>query len=450
MASQDYSSKLLPHDKTAEQAILGAIIIKNDVLYQVADTLVSSDFFSPAHQKIYQAALDLREKNEPVDEVTLGTFLKDRNLLEQTGGVNYLVELAQSTPVVENVGHYARIVHEKGRLRELILAANEIAKQGTESPENVEFLIEQATDTIRQLESKVGFQKNYDHLSTVIPDYFDLLEQRSQSPETVTGIATGFTELDELTHGLQKGDLIVVAARPSMGKTAFAINIGFYASAHRKVPVLIFSLEMPKEHIAMRLLCSEGKVDTHKLQTGDLDQADWDNLSRAAAKIMEAPLLIDDQGAISPNHIRRVIRQAQNEYGEMGLIIVDYLQLMQSATRFDSREQEIAEISRNLKAIAKEFNAPLVAVSQLNRDLERRSDKHPSMPDLRESGAIEQDADIIMFIYRDEIYNEESEDQGIAEIMVAKHRNGETGTKRLAFLGKYTKFANLLPLQENT
>ena len=448
MASQDYTSKLLPHDKTAEQAILGAIIIKNDVLYQVADMLVSSDFFSPAHQKIYQAALDLREKNEPVDEVTLGTFLKDRNLLEQTGGVNYLVELAQSTPVVENVEYYVRIVHGKGRLRELILAANEIAKQGTESPENVEFLIEQATDTIRQLESKVGFQKNYDHLSTVIHDYFDLLEQRSQSPETVTGIATGFTELDELTHGLQKGDLIVLAARPSMGKTAFAINIGFYASAHRKVPVLIFSLEMPKEHIAMRLLCSEGKVDSHKLQTGRLDQVDWDSLSRAAAKIMEAPLLIDDQGAISPNHIRRVIRQAQNEYGEIGLIIVDYLQLMQSATRFDSREQEIAEISRNLKAIAKEFNVPLVAVSQLNRDLERRSDKRPSMPDLRESGAIEQDADIIMFIYRDEIYNEESVDQGIAEIMVAKHRNGETGTKRLAFVGKYTKFANL-SLQEN-
>lgn len=449
MASQDYSSKLLPHDKTAEQAILGAIIIKNDVLYQVADTLVSSDFFSPAHQKIYQAALDLREKNEPVDEVTLGSFLKDRNLLEQTGGVNYLVDLAQSTPVVENVEYYARIVQEKGRMRELILAANDIAKKGTESPENVEILIEQATDTIRLLESKVGFQKNYDQLSTVIHDYFDLLEQRSQSPETVTGIATGFSELDELTHGLQKGDLIVVAARPSMGKTAFAINIGFYASAHRKVPVLIFSLEMPKEHIAMRLLCSEGKVDTHKLQTGRLDQADWDSLSRAAAKIMEAPLLIDDQGAISHSHIRKVIRQAQNDYGEMGLIIVDYLQLMQSATRFDSREQEIAEISRNLKAIAKEFNVPLVAVSQLNRDLERRTDKHPTMPDLRESGAIEQDADIIMFIYRDEIYNEESEDQGIAEIIVAKHRNGETGTKRLAFLGKFTKFANL-SLQENT
>ena len=448
MASQDFPSKLLPHDKMAEQAILGAIIIKNEILYQVADTLVSSDFFSPAHQKIYQAALDLREKNEPVDEVTLGTFLKDRNLLEQTGGVNYLVELAQSTPVVENVEHYAHIVREKGRLRELILAANEISKQGTESPENVEFLIQQATETLHQLESKVGFQKSYDHLSTVLHDYFDLLEKRSQSPETVTGIATGFTELDELTHGLQKGDLIVLAARPSMGKTAFAINIGFYASIHAKVPVLIFSLEMPKEHIAMRLLCSEGKVDSHKLQTGRLDQADWDNLSKAAAKIMEAPLLIDDRGAISPMHIRRVIRQAQSEYGEIGLILVDYLQLMQSASRFNSREQEISEISRNLKAIAKEFNVPLVAVSQLNRDLERRMDKHPSLPDLRESGAIEQDADIIMFIYRDEVYKEETEDKGIAEIMVAKHRNGETGTKRLAFIGKYTKFANL-SLQEN-
>ena len=450
MASQDFPSKLLPHDKMAEQAILGAIIIKNEVLYQVADTLVSSDFFSPAHQKIYQAALDLRDRDKPVDEVTLGTFLKDRNLLEQTGGVNYLVELAQTTPVVENVEHYAHIVREKGRLRELIIAANEIAKQGTESPENVEFLIEQATATLHQLESKIDFQKSYDHLSTVLHDYIDLLEKRSQSPQTITGIPTGFTELDELTHGLQKGDLIVLAARPSMGKTAFAMNIGFYASVHGEGnrPVLMFSLEMPKEHIAMRLLCSEGRVDSHKLQTGDLAQTDWDSLSMAAAKIMKAPLLIDDQGSISPMHIRRVIRQAQNEYGEIGLVLVDYLQLMHSAIRLNSREQEIAEISRNLKAIAKEFNVPLLAVSQLNRDLERRTDKHPSMADLRESGTIEQDADIIIFIYRDEVYNEETEDQGIAEIMVAKHRNGETGTKRLAFIGKYTKFANLT-LREN-
>lgn len=442
MSSQDLPSELLPHDKIAEQAILGAIIIKNEILFQVSEALSPTDFFSPAHQKIYQAILELSEKNDPIDEVILGTFLRDRNLLDQTGGVNYLVELAQSTPVVENVTHYAQIVREKGRLRELITVANDIAKQGKESSEDVESLILKATETLSSIESE-GSARSYVHLKTILHDYFDVLEQRSLSPQTITGVPTGFTELDELTHGLQKGDLIIVAARPSMGKTSFAMNIGFYAANQMKAPVIVFSLEMPKEHIAMRLLCSEGKVDSHKLQTGSLEQNDWDNLSVAAAKIMEAPMVVDDQGAITTMHIRKVVSQVQTEYGEVGLILVDYLQLMQGSSRTNSREQEISEISRTLKAIAKEFNVPLVALSQLNRDLERRTDKRPMMSDLRESGAIEQDADIIMFIYRDEVYNEESEDQGIAEIIIAKHRNGETGKIRLAFIGKYTKFANL-------
>lgn len=449
MASQDFPSELLPHDKMAEQAILGAVIIKNELLYQISETLSSADFFSPAHQKIYQAVLDLYQQNAPVDEVTLGTYLRDRKMLDQTGGVDYLVALTQSTPVVENVEHYAQIVREKGRLRDLITAANEIAKQGKESSEDVASLIQQATETLNAIESQGGQQKSYEHLSIILHDYFDLLEKRSESPETITGVPTGFTELDELTHGLQKGDLIIAAARPSMGKSSFALNIGFYAAIHAKIPVIIFSLEMPKAHLAMRLLCSEGRVDSHKLQTGRLDQADWDNLSVVANKIMETPMFIDDQAGISPLHIRKVTKQIEMAYGEIGLIIVDYLQLMQGASRANSREQEISEISRNLKAIAKEFNTPVIALSQLNRDLERRSEKRPMMADLRESGAIEQDADIIMFIYRDEVYNEETEDQGIAEIIVAKHRNGDIGTRRLAFIGKYTKFANL-SLRENT
>jgi len=449
MASQDFPTELLPHDKIAEQAILGAIIIKNEVLSQISETLASADFFSPAHQKIFQAVLELSERNEPIDEVTLGTFLRDRNLLDQTGGVDYLVVLAQSTPVVDNVAHYAQIVREKGRLRELITAANEIAKQGKESPENVESLIQQATETRSGIEAQGELRKSYEPLEVILHEFLDRLEQRSASPENVTGVPTGYTELDELTHGLQKGDLIIIAGRPSMGKSALAMNIGVYAAVQAKTPVIVFSLEMPREHLAMRVLCSEGRIDSYKLQTGRLDNVDWDKLSLAAAKIMEAPVWIDDQGGITATHIRHVARQVATQYGEGGLILIDYLQLMQGASRSYSREQEISEISRTLKAIAKEFNTPVIALSQLNRDLERRTDKRPMMADLRESGAIEQDADIIMFIYRDEVYNEETEDQGIAEIIIAKHRNGEIGTKRLAFIGKYTKFANL-SLRENT
>ncbi|MBF0286758.1 MAG: replicative DNA helicase [SAR324 cluster bacterium] len=448
MASQTLPSEILPHDKLAEQAVLGAIILKNELLLELADILSPNDFFAPAHQKIYQIALELHTNKEPIDEVTLGTLLKDRNLLDQTGGAHYLVELAQSTPIIDNVTHYAQMIRKKGKLRELITTANEIATGSVESAKDVEELIREATEKISGIEGD-NAERQYESIEQIFHGYFEALEQRSLSPETVTGLPTGFTELDELTHGLQKGDLIIVAARPSMGKTAFAMNVGFYAAIQTKAPVLIFSLEMPKAHIAMRLLCSQGQVDTHKLQTGHLEQQDWDNLSVAAAKIMDAPLFVDDQGGITSSHVRRIAKQVEFEKGPLGLIVIDYLQLMQGASRTNSREQEISEISRNLKTIAKEFNTPIVALSQLNRDLERRTDKRPMMADLRESGAIEQDADIIMFIYRDEVYHEETEDQGIAEIIVAKHRNGEIGTKRLAFIGKYTKFANLT-LRENT
>lgn len=442
MTPNELPSELLPHDKEAEQAVLGAIINRNEVLFQISDSLSVSDFFSPAHQKIYEAVLEISDRNEPIDEVTLGTFLRDRSLLDQTGGANYLVELAQSTPVVSNAKQYAKIVREKGRLRELITTANDIAKESRESPEDVEALILRATETLGAIESDAN-SKSFAHLKPILLDYFSALEERSKSPESVTGVPTGFTELDELTHGLQRGDLVIVAARPSMGKTAFSMNVALYAAVSGKVPVIVFSLEMPKEHIAMRLLCSLGKIDSHKLQTGQLEQVDWDNLANATSKIMDAPMVIDDKGGISVMHIRKVASQVKAELGELGMIVIDYLQLMQGSGRTNSREQEISEISRGLKAIAKEFGIPVIALSQLNRDLERRQDRRPMMSDLRESGAIEQDADIIMFIYRDEVYHEETEDAGIAEIIVAKHRNGEIGTKRLAFIGKYTKFANL-------
>ncbi len=437
--------ELLPHDRMAEQAVLGAIIIQNSILLQILDILNTDDFFSPANQHIFAAMQEMaaQEPPVPIDELTLLSELKSKQQLEQTGGVDYLNELSQKTPVAENAEFYAHIVREKGQLRDIILTAHEVAKRGQEeNAENISEFIAEATDRLQSIDARTRL-KSYSHLKEVLAINFEELEKVSESPENVTGVPTGFTELDDLTRGLQKGDLIIIAARPSMGKTALAINMALYASGHAQIPVLFFSLEMPKEHIAMRLICSEAKVNNRKLLVGNLEQDDWDKLMEGTTHMMEAPLLIDDRSAISPNYIRKVIRQAKKEFPALGLVVVDYVQLMQSNLRNPSREQEMSEISRSLKAIAKEFSLPMVVLSQLNRGLERRTEKRPMMSDLRESGALEQDADVIFFIYRDEVYNEDTDDKGIAEISIAKHRNGEIGIRRLAFIGQYTKFANL-------
>jgi replicative DNA helicase len=437
--------ELLPHDKLAEQAVLGAIIIQNSVLLQILDILNSDDFFSPAHQYIFAAMQEMaaQEPPVPIDELTLLSRLESKQQLEQTGGVDYLNELSQKTPVAENAEFYARIVREKGQLRDIILTAHEVAKRGQEgSAENISDFIADATERLQSIDERTRL-KSYTLLKEILATNFEKLEKISESPENVTGVPTGFTELDDLTLGLQKGDLIILAARPSMGKTALAINIALYAAGHAQIPSLFFSLEMPKEHIAMRLICSEAKVNNRKLMVGDLEQEDWDKLMEGTTRMMEAPLLVDDRSGINPNYIRQVIRQAKKEFPDLGLVVVDYVQLMQSNLRNPSREQEISEISRSLKGIAKEFSLPMVVLSQLNRGLERRTEKRPMMADLRESGALEQDADLILFIYRDEVYNPDTEDKGIAEISIAKHRNGEIGMKRLAFIGQYTKFANL-------
>jgi len=436
---------LLPHDKLAEQAVLGAVIIHNSIILQILDILTSDDFFSPAHQLIFAAMQEMasQEPPIPIDELTLLSRLESKKQLDQTGGVDYLNELSQKTPVAENAEFYARIVREKGQLRDIILTAHEVAKRSQEgSADNISDFISSATERLQSIDERTRL-KSYTFLKEILASNFEELEKISESPEKVTGVPTGFTELDELTRGLQKGDLIILAARPSMGKTALAINMVLYAAAYAKIPSLIFSLEMPKEHIAMRLICSEAKVNNRKLLVGDLEQEDWDKLMEGTTRMMEAPLLIDDRSAINPNYVRQVIRQAKKELPELGLIVIDYVQLMQSNIRNSSREQEIAEISRSLKGIAKEFSIPIVLLSQLNRGLERRVEKRPMMSDLRESGALEQDADLILFIYRDEVYNPDTEDKGIAEISIAKHRNGEIGMKRLAFIGQYTKFANL-------
>ena len=437
--------ELLPHDRMAEQAVLGAIIIQNSILLQILDILNTDDFFSPANQHIFAAMQEMaaQEPPVPIDELTLLSQLQSKQQLEQTGGVDYLNELSQGTPVAENAEFYAHIVREKGQLRDIILTAHEVAKRGQEeNAENISEFIAEATDRLQSIDARTRL-KSYSHLKEVLAINFEELEKVSESPENVTGVPTGFTELDDLTRGLQKGDLIIIAARPSMGKTALAINMALYASGHAQIPVLFFSLEMPKEHIAMRLICSEAKVNNRKLLVGNLEQDDWDKLMEGTTHMMEAPLLIDDRSAISPNYIRKVIRQAKKEFPALGLVVIDYVQLMQSNLRNPSREQEMSEISRSLKAIAKEFSLPMVVLSQLNRGLERRTEKRPMMSDLRESGALEQDADVIFFIYRDEVYNEDTDDKGIAEISIAKHRNGEIGMRRLAFIGQYTKFANL-------
>ncbi|MGA1598205.1 MAG: replicative DNA helicase [bacterium] len=438
----NFLEELLPHDKFAEQAVLGSVIIRNSVFTAIIDSLSASDFFSPAHQRIYQAMLALQEQETPIDELTIARWLNDHTQLDQIGGPEYLLHLAQNTPVPENAEHYARIVREKSQLREIIATAHEIAKRGQEGTESITDFIADATERLRAIEAR-SRGGSYSALKEVLLTNFEQLEKLSESPEAVTGVPTGFTELDELTRGLQRGDLVILAARPSMGKTAFSMNIALYAAVHARIPVLVFSLEMPKEHIAMRLICSEARVNSRKLWGGNLDQEDWDKLLEATTRMMDAPLLLDDQSGINPAYVRKVARQVQQEHPNLGLIVVDYLQLMSSNRRTDSREQEISEISRSMKAIAKEFSVPVVALSQLNRDLERRADKRPMMSDLRESGALEQDADLIMFIYRDEVYNENTEDKGIAEIILSKHRNGEIGTRRLAFVGQYTKFANL-------
>ena len=437
--------EMLPNDKMAEQAVLGAILINNSIILQILDILNAEDFFSPAHKLIFSAMQEMVSKEPPIpiDELTLLKQLESRKQIDQTGGVEYLNELSRKTPVAENAEFYAQIVREKGQLRDIILTAHQVAKHGKEgSSENISDFIAEATERLESIEARSRIN-SYTHIKEILSSNFEELEKISESPQNVTGVPTGFTELDELTRGFQKGDLIILAARPSMGKTALAVNMLLYAAGHANIPSLIFSLEMPKEHIALRIICSESKVNNRKLLVGDLEQDDWDKLMEGTTRMMEAPLLVDDRSAINPNYVRQVIRQARKEFPSLGLVVIDYVQLMQSNLRNPSREQEISEISRSLKGIAKEFSLPMVVISQLNRGLERRTEKRPMMSDLRESGALEQDADLIIFIYRDEVYNPDTEDKGIAEISIAKHRNGEIGMKRLAFIGQYTKFANL-------
>lgn len=437
---------LLPHDREAERGVLGAILHDNDALIQTADIIQAEQFFSPAHRLIFAAMLALFERQDPIDDITLAGHLRARNELDAVGGPLYITELLDAVPVSANVLVYAEIVLQKFQLRSLIASAVEIANKGREQQEDVSGLIQEAEGVFSALANS-STSRSYMELRHVLNDNFKNLEQLQERGDTFTGVPTGFPALDELTNGLQNSELIILASRPSMGKTSLAMNIANHAAIHTQQPVLVFTLEMSKEQLGYRLLCSEGKVNNQKLVRGDLSEDDWDRLVRASSTLSRARLFIDETPEVTPLLVRTIARRLHMEQRGLALIVVDYLQLMRGQSRPDTREQEIAEISRGLKAVAKELNVPVLACAQLNRALETRPNKRPRLSDLRESGAIEQDADVVMFIYRDEVYNPNSEDQGVAELHIAKHRNGPLTTSasgiRLAFIASFTKFATL-------
>jgi replicative DNA helicase len=433
-----------PHSLEAEQAVLGGLMLAPESWDRVADRLVEDDFYRRDHRLIFRAIGDLSNKGMPYDAVTLGDWFEAQQLTDMVGGASYVVELANATPSAANITAYADIVREKSVLRQLIDAGTEIAgdafqPEGRSSQE----LLEVAEQKVFHIaEAGARGRKGFVSMRSAVKEAFQILHHRYENRGSVTGLPTGFIDLDEMTAGLQPSDLIIVAARPSMGKTAFSVNMAENAAMRTKKAVAIFSMEMSASQLAFRLISSMGRIDARNLRTGDLAEEEWPRVTNAITLLSEAKIFIDDTPALSPSELRSRSRRLKREH-DLGLIVIDYLQLMQVPGTKENRATEISEISRSLKALAKELNVPVIALSQLNRSLEQRSDKRPMMSDLRESGAIEQDADVIMFIYRDEYYNPESGEKGVAEIIIGKQRNGPTGVVKLAFLGHYTKFENL-------
>lgn len=433
--------KLPPQNLDAERSVLGSMLIDNESIHKVVEALSADGFYREAHRKIFSAVIDLYQKNEPADLVTVTTELRSKGWLEEVGGASYLSSLVDNIPSSANAGAYARIVREKALRRMLIEGATEIAERGYQEEGDVENFVDQAEKIILEVAQR-RIKQSFASVRDIVKDSFKAIEQLYERKELITGVPTGYKELDRITCGLQRADLIVVAGRPSMGKTALALNIAEHAAVEGGHKVAIFSLEMSKEQLVQRMLCSRAEVDASKLRGGFLGESDWPKLTRAAGLLSEAPIFIDDSPALNALEVRAKSRRLIREHG-LDLVVVDYLQLMRGIGRTESREREISEISRSLKALAKEINVPVMALSQLNRGVEARQDKHPQLADLRESGAIEQDADVIAFIYRDELYNKESPDAGKAEIIIGKQRNGPTGKVRLAFRGNITRFDDL-------
>ncbi len=435
--------KVPPQAMEAEQSVLGGLLLDNRRWDEVADVVSDEDFYFQNHREIYRAILALCEDNHPADVVTASEWLEKNGRLDTVGGLAYLGSLAKNTPSTANLAAYARIVRERAILRRLIGAANDIVESAYSpegrSPSEILDHAEQVIFEIAQRDSRrrSGFMP----LKGLLTQAIDRIEELFDSESPLTGVPTGFTDLDDITSGLQPSDLIIIAGRPSMGKTSLAMNIAENAAVGCKLPVAVFSMEMPGQQLAMRMLASLGRINAHRIRTGKLSDDDWPRLTSAVGLLNEAPVYVDDTPALTPLELRSRARRLHREHG-LGLLIVDYLQLMQATDSTENRATEISNITRSLKIMAKELNVPLIAMSQLNRSLESRPNKRPVMSDLRESGAIEQDADVILFIYRDEVYNEDSADKGTAEIIVGKQRNGPTGTVRLTFLGEYTRFEN--------
>jgi len=437
------TGKIPPQNVEAEQAVLGSILLKADVFGTVLEILKSEDFYKEAHRLIYEAMIDLFDRNEPQDLLTVSNLLRSTNRLEKAGGSSYLATLTAMVPVTANIGSYAKIIRDKAILRNLISVNTDIAGRCYEDQNDIDILVDEAEQAIFEIAGKKGGQ-NFTPVKHIVPKAFAAVEQLYKRKELITGVPTGYLEIDKMTAGLQPSDLIILAARPSMGKTSFAMNIAQHAALVEKTGVAVFSLEMSKEQLVMRLLSSVGRIDSQRIRTGKLRSEDWPKLTRAVGMLESAPIYIDDTPAISVLEMRAKVRRLAAQH-DINLIVVDYLQLMRGRSGIENRTQEISEISRSLKALAKEHHVPVIALSQLNRGLESRTDKRPMMSDLRESGAIEQDADVICFIYRDEVYNksEDNPDKGLAEIIIGKQRNGPTGIVRLAFIKEYTMFENL-------
>ena len=437
--------KMQPHSLEAEQSVLGGLLLSADAWDSVAEEVAPTDFYRPSHRSIFREIARLAEAAEPVDVITVADKLEALGELEGAGGLPYLAELAQNTPSASNIRAYAQVVRERASLRKLIEAAQDIADSGF-NPEGRTStdLIDEAERLIMQIGEQGPKSGGPQEVNPLLKQALDRIDELFNSGGDITGITTGFQDLDGMTSGLQKSDLVIVAGRPSMGKTSFAMNLVENAVLAQKKPILVFSMEMPADQLIIRMLSSIGRIDQTRIRNGKLEQEDWPKLTTAVNKLRDVPLYIDDTPALTPTEVRSRVRKVVRENnGELGMVMIDYLQLMQVAGSSEGRTAEISEISRSLKAIAKEFECPMVALSQLNRSLEQRPNKRPVNSDLRESGAIEQDADVIMFIYRDEVYNEDSPDKGVAEIIIGKQRNGPIGSCRLAFIGQYTRFENL-------